>query len=50
MDSLPAEQAFGNLPIAISLQPSVEGSYRKFKPLAPPARQVEMRRTCITTF
>jgi len=28
VDSLPAEQAFGNLPIAISLEPSVEGPYR----------------------
>ena len=27
VDSLPAEQAFGNLAIAISLQPSVEGPY-----------------------
>jgi hypothetical protein len=27
VDSLPAEQAFGNLSIAISLQPSVERPY-----------------------
>ena len=27
VNSLPPEQAFGNLSIAISLQPSVEGSY-----------------------